>query len=261
VLPASAAAAPVVETFSVERSATVAAGATRTLTLTCPGTSVAVGGAAPSGLAALRASVPLSDAQRWRFRFAAGGARQVTAALRCVGLNVPAGIGRVSLEVSSRFEPDLEVAPGATRRIALACAAGQLPTGWGFERAERSLEVAAALPTRTGWTFEFENAGRAAATVTPRIRCLQREQRARDGRAHAFAMRRVSFAARGGEVTRSCLRDEAGLATGFSLDPAGGLEARVAAPSGERGGRWSFGPGSARVEPVLLCLSRTTRFR
>jgi hypothetical protein len=264
-LPGSAAGAPVVQTPSVERSATLAAGAKRTLTLTCPGTSVAVGGAAPSGFATLRGSVPLAEAQRWRFRFAAGNsARRVTASLRCVGLRLPAGTGPVRLLVSSRFEPDVEVGAGETGRVALACPASQVATGWGFERADAALGVAAAVPTRTGWSLAFRNRGRTAASVTPHIRCLERRQRTRRGQSHAFALRRASFAdALGGglaAVSHSCRRSEGSLATGFRPAASDGAAARAAAPAGPRGGRWSFAGASGRVETTLLCLSRATGF-
>jgi hypothetical protein len=265
-LPASAAGAPVVETSSVERSATVAAGATRTLTVGCPGAAVAVGGAAPSGFATLRASVPLADGRRWRFRFAAGTrARRVSAAVRCVALRLPAGIGGVSLVVSSRFDPDLEVPAGQTARAALACPPRRLPTGWGVERARAAVEVAAAVPTRSGWRFAFRNTGPATAVVTPHIRCLGRRQRARGGATHAFAWRRAAFADTTGgarsEVRHACRRGEAALSTGFALDPAGDLRARAAAPAGARGGRWTFGGPRASAETTLICLSLATGFR
>ena len=251
-LAAAPAQAALIETPTVTRSATVSPDAPRSLTLTCPSPAVAVSGAVTSGLRTLRASFPRRDTNGWIFRFASpAGTRNVTALLRCVRLNLPSGLSGVRLEVGSAFKGRIRIEPGATRRIAVSCPAGQFPTGWGIERNE-ALAVAAAVPSSDGWVFRIENTGASAALVAAHIRCMARTQRASNGMTHRFAWR-----TRDG---RACRREESSLATGVSLDPAAGTLLTGTYPLGERRGRWNV-RGSGSVKTMLLCLARNTSFR
>jgi hypothetical protein len=262
-VPGSAAAAPAVDPASVSRSVVVPSGATRTLTLSCPGTAVALHGAASSELGT--DSIPGSNPQRWTFRFtseAGDPRRRVRALVRCVALRVPAGIGDVRLVVGTARRNDVFVVAGATRRVALTCAPGMVPTGWGLERgsAGRAMAVAAASPTRRGFVFQLENTGDVGASATPRIRCLDRTQRAEGGATHTFATRVASFDVTGSASRRLCRRGEYSVSAGVSLDPADDVILRRATPTGERGGVWRFSGGAAATTS-LVCLARRTGFR
>jgi hypothetical protein len=261
-VPSSAAAAPVVEPVSVSRFVTVEAGETRTVALTCPGTAVALHGAASSE--PRTDSIPSSNPQRWTFRFAndSNGPRRAGGVLRCVRLHVPADIGDVALVVGTVRRPDVFVVAGASREVTLTCERGMVPTGWGVERGDvgRTIAVAAASPTRRGFAFVLENTGDVGASATPRIRCLDRRERATGGKTHSFATRVATFEDDGTVARHSCRRREYSVSAGVSLDPAGDLVLERATPRGERGGRWRFsGDGSATTS--LICLARGTRFR
>jgi hypothetical protein len=257
-LPGAAAAAPVVDPVSVSRFVTVDAGETRTLTLTCPGTSVALHGAASTERSD---SIPGADAQRWTFRFgpASGGPRRVGGVLRCVRFRLPADIGGVALAVGTVRRPDLFVVAGASRRVRLTCQRGMVPTGWGVEGAG-SIALAAASPTRRGFAFVLENTGERGASATPRIRCLERREQAADGRTHTFSTRVARFEDDGTVARHACGRREYSVSAGVSLDPAGDAVLERATPRGQRGGLWRFS-GDAEASTSLVCLARNTRFR
>jgi hypothetical protein len=263
-VPASAAAAlPVVDPVSVRGSTNLPSGGERTLVLTCPEPAVALhaGASVEPG----SDSVPGSNARRWSFRFvsdAGDPARRVRAVLRCVRLQLPAGVSGVRLTVGTVRGPDEFVVAGASRRIALTCQRGMIPTGWGIERGAsgQALAVAAANPTRRGFVFRLENTGRVGASATARIRCLKRSQRAQSGERHAFTTRVARFDDSGPGARHACRGSEYSLSTGVSLDPADHILLTRAMPAGARGGRWSFN-GSGEASTSLVCLDRTSRFR
>jgi hypothetical protein len=262
-VPASAAAAPAVDPSSISRSVIVPSGATRTLTLTCPGTAVALHGAASSELGS--DSIPSADPQRWTFRFTSNAGdprRRAGAIVRCVGLRVPAGLDGVRLVVGTLRRPDVFVVAGATRRVVLTCDPGMIPTGWGIARggAGRAIAVAAAAPTRRGFVFQLENTGDVGASATPRIRCLERTQRAEGGRTHSFASRVASFEDTASAARHLCRRGEYSVSAGVSLDLADDVVLTRATPTGERGGIWRFS-GGAEATTSLVCLARRTGFR
>jgi hypothetical protein len=258
-VPAGAS-AQVVEPVSVSKSVSVPAGATRSLTLSCPGSAVALNGA-PTSLRSA-SSVPVTDPREWSFRFSAGAAaRTAGAVLRCVQLDLPSDVRAVKIGIGTRWVP-LTVAPISTERAELTCKRGQVPTGWGLERpdsAADALAVATAAPTRRGFVFRIENTGAVEAPGTLRIRCLGRAQDGGNGERHSFSTRVATFA---GGTTHTCRRSEYSLSAGASIDPVGDAVLTRAYPTGSRGGRWSF-TGAADAPPVtsLVCLSRTTRFR
>jgi hypothetical protein len=259
-VPGAAAAAPVVDPGSVSGSVTVPQGATRTPTLTCPGAAVALHGAASSEPGT--DSIPSSNPQRWTFRFDSGPRRRVSALLRCVQLRVPAGVGDVRLVVGTLRRPAVFVVAGATRRVTLTCEPGMVPTGWGLQRggAGDEIALAAVAPARRGFVFELENRGDVGASATPRIRCLERTQRASGGERHSFGTRLASFEDDGSVAQHACRRGEYSVSAGFSLDPAGDAIVNRATPRGERGGLWRLSE-AAPATTSLVCLSRRTRFR
>jgi len=172
--------------------------------------------------------------------------------------------------VGSALQRDVDVAAGATQDVTVDCPFGQVPTGWGLERARAraSLSVAAVVAKRSGWRFTFENRGRSGAKVNPHIRCLDVTQRARSGQTHRFRIRTASFTdSIGRGVNRraghACRDGEFSLATGVSLPPADGIFLTGTHPAGRRGGRWSFRqPGAtSSVDTTLRCLDLSTTFR
>ena len=261
-LPGAAAAAPVVDPVSVSRFVTVDAGETRALTLACPGSAVALHGAASSERGS--DSIPSSDPQRWTFRFANGssGPRRAGGVVRCVRLRVSADVSGVALAVGTVRRPNVFVVAGASRAVRLTCQRGMIPTGWGVERGDagRTIAVAVASPTRRGFRFVLENTGNVGASATPRIRCLERTEEASGGRTHSFSTRVATFEDDGTVARHSCRRREYSVSAGVSLDPAGDALLERATPRRRRGGLWLFsGEGSAATS--LVCLARGTRFR
>jgi hypothetical protein len=260
-VPAVSAAQPVVPE-SVSKSSTVPANGSRSLTLRCPGASVALNGSPTSLLGT--SSVPGTGPRAWTFRFTAGAApRSVGAVLRCVRLELPAGVRGVGLVVGTRWSPRLTLVPASSRRVELSCRRGQVPTGWGIERLQgappEAVAVAAAVPTAKGVAFRLVNTGAVDTDALVLVRCLERRQHARNGQTHRFATRIARFE---GGTTHSCRPTEYSLAAGASLDPVGDAVLRSAYPTGTRGGRWAFG-GASDAPPVtsLVCLSRRTLFR
>ena len=259
--PGSAAAARLVEPLSVRQSAQVSGGGTAELNLTCPETAVALSGA--TSVEPGTDSIPSQDPRRWRFRVSSQPgepARRVRAVLRCVRLTLPSGIRGVRLIVGTVRRPDVFVVAGATRRVALTCERGMVPTGWGLERgtAGRSIAVSAAAPTRRGFVFKLTNTGEVGASATPRIRCLGRTQRASSGERHSFSTRLARFRDAGRSASHTCRDAEYSLATGVSLNT--GVLLGSATPTGARGGRWTFSSGG-QAKTSLVCLSRGTSFR
>ena len=256
--PGSAAAATV-DPLSVKQSARVSGGGTAELVLTCPDTAVALNASASVELG--NDSIPGRDARRWRFLVRGqGDAQRVKAVLRCVRLTLPSGISGVRLVVGTVRRPDVFVVAGATRRVALQCERGMIPTGWGLERGGSGQDIAvkAAAPTKRGFLFKLTNTGNAGASATPRIRCLGRTQNASSGERHSFSTRVAKFQDGGRTARHSCADDEYSVAPGVSLDGGSLLDSAV--PAGPRGGTWRFSKAGA-AKTSLICLSRETRFR
>jgi hypothetical protein len=265
-LPA-AAQARVVEPVSVSGRVDVPTGQSRSLTLKCPAHAVALNGATTSALGAT-SSTPGANARRWTFRFAAGTtARTGGAVLRCVRLRLPSHVNGVGLAVETRIEPVFEVPAGSTQNLSIRCSRGNVPTGWGLDRTsdDSSLAIAAAVPTKHGWSFALENTGTAGAVGQLGIRCLERRQRAASGQRHAFSTRIASFIEQlegSGTTIRSCRRGEYSVSTGVSLPAADDILLTHTLLLGERGGEWSFAQasGTTAVTTNIVCLKRTTRF-
>jgi hypothetical protein len=260
VLPGSALAAPVVEPLSVSRTVAIPADAARSVILTCPGTAVALHAAASSERGS--DSIPGSNPKRWTFRFTPDGApRRVRTVLRCVQLRVPAEAGGVRLVVGTTFRPDVAVAAGSGRSVALTCRRGQAPTGWGLERGDGGGSIALAGVARTprGFRFQLDNTGGAVATATPRIRCLERTQRADAGLTHSFRLRTASFEDSGRTARHSCRTGEYSISAGIRIEDADDVFLTGAMPTRARGARWRLSEAAAATTE-LVCLARGTRF-
>jgi hypothetical protein len=277
--PASALAADVVVPSRVAASTTVPAGGSRTLTLRCPATAVALNAAVTRRGAGVtvRRSIPGATPGHWRFRLsAAAGARRrgVHAALRCVRLALPAGVSNARLVVSTRRTPAIAVPAGSSNGLQVRCARGFIPTGYGLDRGAGDLTLARAEPGPSGWGFRVENTGASSANARLSVRCLKQSVRGRDAlgptqldfaiarRVFSDAITRKPPPRSRGTFTHTCAESQFSVTTGHALDSAEGAVVTGTAPDGLRAGRWTF-RGARRGEVMttfLLCLDRRTRF-
>jgi hypothetical protein len=263
-VPASASAQDV-SLLTTGRSLTVPPGASSELTLSCPGSAVALNGSPITGPA--HASIPGSNPRHWIFEFSSDATdtrERASVGLRCLRMRLPAGIRRVRLFTGTVTRSDFAVPAGSTHNAELSCRRGQLATGWGLEsQTPRALSLRAADPIDRGFAFAVQNVSAADAVVTLRVRCLGRVARAGNGDTARFRTRIASFRDRGAKrsVKHSCRRDEASLATGVELTTGPLLERTY--PAGTRGGRWRFSAalGDDPARTTLVCLALATRFR
>jgi hypothetical protein len=270
--PAAAEARDVIQPSTVSRSATVAGGDARTLALSCHAPAIALNATAtglPAG-AAVRRSQPGAGVLRWSLELAAAenAARQrLSASVRCLRLELPAGVTDVSLGAATKRAPGLSVPAGTTRRASVRCERGYIATGYGLDRGATNLRLAEAIATARGWSFQLANGGAAAAQASVSIRCARAKvDGLRRGAAVSLRLetRRASFTdtVRPGRALRhSCRAGEFSVAAGVSIDPAAGIELESAQPAGARGGVWTFRRSRGRVQTQLLCLARDSAFR
>jgi hypothetical protein len=254
--PAAAEAASVVQPTSVSRHAVLPAGAATTVRLSCPAPSVALNGAVvrQGARVTVRRSTPGADADDWSFRLSASAGaagRRVALVLRCVQLDLPAGIANARLHVNTRTLPDFTVPAGGTTAVSVGCGRAWLATGYGFERgASDDLVLAEVVPSVHGWSFLVENTGAAPATASLSVRCLRTAVTARlrgGGSAELrFGATRPSFAAtfagsKGRRAAfRKCGTSRFSLAAGSIVDPADSIEFLTGGPTGARGVRWLY---------------------
>jgi hypothetical protein len=262
-LPA-AASAKLIQPISVSASANVPAHQSRAVFLKCPARAVALNAAATSAMDATD-SVPRFTARGWTLTFTAGNSsRTATGVLRCVRMDLPQGIDGVGLNVETQIEPVATLSPGASEKLSIGCSHGFVPTGWGLDRADEAsgLAIAAALPTKHGWSLTVENTGTTAAGGTLYTRCLERKQRASTGQRHAFKTRVAKSSVSGSSATRSCRASEFSVATGLSLPIQDDIFLTGTGPVGEHSGQWRFAKasGAGAVKTSLVCLSTATAF-
>jgi hypothetical protein len=274
-VPAAARAADVVRPSSVSQATVVPAGGARTLALRCPTAAVALNAAVTrhgSGVS-LRRSVPGADAGSWRFRLAnaSGARRRAAAVLRCVRLEVPAGISGVHLNVSTRRRPAVAIPAGGTADVGVRCHRGWGATGYALQPGADAgdIRIAAAVPSASGWSFTLENTGAALADTNLSVRCLKRDvsgRRAGAATTLRFVLARPTFENRvrsgAGGFSHTCARRQFAVATGLSLDPDDDIVMRGSFPSAGDTGVWSFRHSGAAesVESSLVCLTRGARF-
>jgi hypothetical protein len=273
-LPSSAHAA-VVAPSSTSAERVVPAGGARTVTLSCPGTSVALSAAVTrqGRSAELLRSVPSGhDAGDWLLTFGAGrgAGRRVDAELRCVRLRVPAGVSGARLSVQTESRTRLRVPAGGTKTARVSCAPGYVATGWGFRRSRRGeLQVAAAVPSAGGWRFELENAGAGAARAAVSARCLKRVVRGRRGGGSVVLRFRVVRRAfedvvAGGRPSLShrCRGGQYSLAAGHEVNPLDAIALVRSGASSRSRASWTFAEASAgdAVTTHVVCLARGSRF-
>jgi hypothetical protein len=269
--PASALAADVVVPSSVARSTAVPSGGSKTLTLRCPAEAVALNAAITNhdpGVT-VRRSIPGRGAGGWSFRLTgASGGGGVQAVLRCVRLELPAGLGGTRLEVSTRRQPVVVPAGGRTT-VRLRCGGAWVGTGYGFDPGTRGdARLASVVPRAHGWDFTLQNDAAAAGTARVRARCLRQTVTSSRGARLRFGVARRVFSdlvgarpGSAGTFTHRCGNSEFSLATGYAVD-ADGAELRLTHPEGRRAGRFRFrgAPSDDVVTTFLVCLSRTSSF-
>ena len=273
-LPSSAHAAVVTPTSTAVET-TVPAGGARTVTLSCPGSSVALSaGVTRLGRSAeLLRSVPSGRAAGdWLLTFGArqGAGRRVEAEARCVRLRVPAGVSGARLSVQTESRTRLRVAAGRTKTANVGCAPGYVATGWGLRRGRRAgIEIAAAVPSARGWRFELENTGAGATRAAVSARCLKRVVRGRrNGEAVQLRFRvarRASEGAIGGarsSVSDRCRGGQYSLATGHRVNPLDAIALVRSGATGRNRASWTFAGASAgdAVTTHTVCLARDSRF-
>jgi hypothetical protein len=266
--PAAAEARDVIQPSTISRAATAAAGATRTLDLSCRAPAIALNATAtdlPAG-AEVRRSQPRAGLLGWSLELAAAESptpQRLSAAVRCLRLALPTGVTDVSIRAATMRLP-VPVPAGATQRASLRCERGYIPTGYGLDRGGAPLRLVRAVATARGWSFELANASAAAADASVSVRCARARVEGRRADAPVsmrLELRRAGFSdavVAGTALRHSCRADEFSVATGFD---ARAVELDSAQPLGARGGLWSFSGGSGRVETQLLCLARDSTFR
>jgi hypothetical protein len=272
--PAAAHARDVVRPSSVEARTTVPAGGATTLTLECPTPAVALNAAVASHGAGVtvRRSIPGTGAGDWRFRLtaAAGADRRVArAVLRCVRLELPAGLSGASLDVKTRRESVVSIPAGGTAAVRLRCGPAWVATGYGFDDRRGRVRLATIEPSAHGWDFILENTGSRAAPAGVSARCLRQTVTATRGGGSAelrFRVARPAFQNRLGPgsttFTHSCGSTQFSLATGSIVDALADIELGANGPVETRRGRWRFrrAAGGDEVRTFLVCLSRRSGF-
>jgi hypothetical protein len=269
-VPAGARAASVVRPSSVNTTSVLTAGA-HTIRSECPSPSVALNAAVirKSPGVTVRRSIPGRGAGDWRFRVGvANGGSRVRSVLRCVRLDVPAGLSGASLEVKTRRQPGIAVPVGGATEAAVRCGSGWVATGYGLDAgASGSLRLASVVPVARGWNFVLENVGPAPVTAGVSARCLRRRVGTTGAAELRFGVTRPS---RGNTVgtdstptfSHGCGTGRFSLATGSIVDPRDTIELAANGPVRSQFGRWTFAQASAgdRVRTFLVCLSRSSGF-
>jgi hypothetical protein len=272
-VPADALGASTVRTSSVTGRLVVPDGRSSTMRLHCPPSAVALNAAVTRkgrGVV-VQQSVPGSGSGDWAFRFTPGGAgsRTVSAVLRCVSLRLPDGLTRARVNISTRSQSGMVLAPGATASARLGCRRAWTATGYAL-RGGAGIRLASVVPEAHGWRFTLENTGSTSARAGVSVRCLRSKVTATGpgGETSELAFR-VSRQARSNTLgpasttfTHSC-GQRFSLATGSIVDPAASIHLAVSSPAGPAGGRWTFrnASGGDQVRSFLVCLSRASRFR
>ena len=269
-VPAGAHAANVVRPTSVSGTDTLTAG-THTLHLQCPAPSVALNAAVirKSPGVTLRRSIPGSAAGNWRFRVeVANGGSRVRSVLRCVRLDVPAGMSGVRLGVKTTSEPGVGIPGDGATEVALRCGPAWVATGYALDAGgSGNVRLASVVPVAHGWNFVLENVGPADASAGVSARCLRRTVSTAGSAELRFDITRPS---RGNilgtnstpTLSHSCGAGRFSLATGSIVDPRDPIVFAAGGPIRSQGGRWTFrnASGGDRVRTFLVCLSRSTGF-
>ena len=236
------------------RAVRVPAGATKTVSVSCPAGYFALSAGAArsgSGISELEAR-PLS-VRKFAFRLANAGdlGQRVTVAAAC--RRVRAGGSRAPhLKLAARRRVTVKVAQSSQRQARFTCPSGTVPAAAGFDLGRGKLSVRQETQDLHVLTFAVANAGAAARNATFYASCLTVVHAAGARAAQlqvSLATDSVPLHSGSQVVTRLCPRGWLSLAAGYSL-PAG-VELNGAAALG-RTGRWSL--TNPEQKPVLADL-------
>jgi hypothetical protein len=269
-LPAGASAASAVRPTSVSGTETLTAG-THTLSLQCPAPSVALNAAVirKSPGVTVRRSIPGSGAGNWRFRVeVANAGSRVRSVLRCVRLELPAGVSGARLDVKTSRQPGVGIPAGEATEVAVRCGSAWVATGYGLDAGPSgNVRLASIVPVRHGWNFVLENVGASDTTAGVKARCLRRTVRTAGTAELRFDITRPSRGTILGvngtpTLSQACGGGRFSLATGSIVDPRDAIALSTSGPTRQRLGRWTFrnASGGDRVRTFLVCLSRSSGF-
>lgn len=244
------------------RTLTIPAGATRTVSVSCPAGYFAVSAGASrsgEGISALQ-SRPLSP-RRFGFRLANTGrlTQRVTVSAACRRVRA-SGSKAPYLKLVARRRVTLRVASAGRRQAHFSCPSGTLPAAAGFDLGHGGPSVRRETQDLRTLTFGVVNSGPAAKNVSFHASCLTvvRPAGTRGTQLQvSLATDTVPIGDGSQVVTRVCPRGWLSLTAGYSL-PAG-VELNGAAAVG-RTARWSL--TNTAQKPVLaqlqLACSRLT---
>jgi hypothetical protein len=196
-------------------------------------------------------SAPGRGSRTWAFSFAADSGARVAAVVRC---------GRRA-RTRTRRRRNVGVAADSTKLVRLRCPRGRAAVGYGYQQGI-ALDTPQVPPTidlyrarlngRTA-SLGLRNDTTENGRITLFARCLKRPRGTRL-RGKGFNDRVAS-----GESNKKhrCPRRTQVVSAGFDFDPAAGVSANAAYPSGKTGGRWRFESSlvdQATAKTFLLCL-------
>ena len=236
---------------NVARSLTLGAHAAKSVTVRCPGGSVAASGgirSAGDGAAALAIRPQSPSAVSVRLVNRAGNSQRVSVAATCIGL--PSGRAAPYFKVVHvQRRISLAAGAGSQRRAGLRCPAGTVAAGAGFTVPGPAVQVRQATRTINSFSFMVQNDSARARRVDLYGTCvtLVRPAGSRRVKLNVRVITATTPLPPGDRtVTQACPRGWFGLATGYSLPASVTLSATVAGPGG---GRWSL--TNALSKPLL----------
>jgi hypothetical protein len=217
----------------------------------------------------VRRSIPGTGAGNWRFsvRVANGGSR-VRSVLRCVRLDVPAGVSGARLDVKTSRQPGVAIPAGGATEAAVRCGSPWLATGYGLDAgASGNVRLASVVPVAHGWNFVLENVGSTPATAGVSARCLRRRVSTAGSGELLFGITRpargnILGASSTPTLSHGCGAGRFSLATGSIVDPRDAIELSTSGPTRAARGRWTFrnASGGDSVRTFLVCLKRSSGF-
>jgi hypothetical protein len=237
-------------TRNVARSLTLAGGAVKNLTVSCPSGWVAASGgvrSAGDGTATLAIRPAGAAGVSVRLANRAGNPSQrVTVAATCMGL--PAGRSAPYYR-ASHVQRKISIAGKAQKQAGLRCPAGTVAAGAGFAVSSPALQVRRSTRTLNRFAFTVENNNARARPAVLYGTCLTvvRPPGARSVKLNVRVMTATTPLPPGDKtVIEVCPRGWFGLATGYSLPASVTLTASAASPGG---GRWTL--TNAGSKPLL----------
>jgi len=236
---------------TVFRAAALPAGATKTLSVSCPAGFFALSaGAATAGQGINQLEARPLSARRFAFRLANTGDldQRVTVAAACRRVRAVGGKAPY-LRLTARRRVTIRVAPASLRQARITCPSGTVPAAAGFNLGRGKLSVRQETQDLHVLNLGVFNAGSAARTASFYGSCLTVVRPAGAGAARlqvSLAIDTVPVHTGTQVVTRLCPKGWLSLAAGYSL--SAGVDLNGAAAVG-RTGRWSL--TNPALKPLL----------